>query len=122
MKKQVPDLQSNDEKIAARYMFACIAGILYIAPCMMCLAFGVMTEGFSAKFIAAFITAALALPVSLMGLSCYKRHKGRTLLTACVFVQIAAHLVTAFLITTWYLILAPALVLSLILLASVKAV
>lgn len=124
MKKQIPNLPLNkpDEKANTRYIFSCVANILYVAPCIMCLAFGVMTEGFTVPFLLAFIAAAMALPVAFTGLYCYKQHKGRRIVLALAAVQLVLHIVTAVLVTTWYLILAPAFILTLVLIASSKVI
>lgn len=124
MKKQTANLSLNkpDEKENSRYIFSCVANILYVAPCIMCLAFGVMTEGFNTMFLLAFIAAAMAIPVAFAGLFCYKQHKGRGIVLALAVVQLVLHIVTAVLVTTWYLILAPAFILTLVLIANSKVI
>lgn len=107
----------NSEKANTRFIFAGVANVLYIAPCIMCLAFGILSDGFSTPFIAAIATAVLAAPVSFIALYCYKQKKGRSLVLISAAVLLVCHIVTAVLITTWYLILAPSLVLTLILIA-----
>lgn len=115
-------VQSASEKANSRYVFACVANILYVMPGLMCLAFGILSDGFSSAFLIAVITAVLALPVAFTGLYCYKQHKGRTVVLAMAAVQLVMHLVSAYLVTTWYLILAPAFILTLILAASSKVI
>ncbi len=122
MKKQNLPQTSPNEKANTRYIFGCVANILYVMPCMMCLAFGVMTAGFTPVFILAFVAAAMAVPVGFVGMYCYKEHKGRGFVLALAFVQLALHVVSAVLVTTWYLILAPAFVLTVILVANVKVI
>ena len=116
-KPQTSSAQSPAEKANSRYIFACVANILYVMPGLMCLAFGIPSDGFSTPFLIAIVTALLGIPVAFTGLYCYKQHKGRMLVLALAAVQLVMHIVTAPLITTWYLILAPAFVLTLILVA-----
>ena len=117
-----PQLQSPDEKIITRYIFACVANILYVMPGIMCLAFGILSDGFSAPFLIAIITALLAIPTAFTGLYCYKIKKGRPAVLAVAAVQLAMHVVSACLVTAWYLILAPAFILTLILIATSKVI
>ncbi len=117
-----PAPQSAAEKANSRYIFACVANILYVMPGLMCLAFGILSDGFSTSFLIAIITAVLGIPVAFTGLYCYKQHKGRMLVLALSAVQLVMHLVSAYLVTTWYLILAPAFILTLVLVASSKVI
>jgi len=122
MKQQQNNLQQPDEKANTRYVFACVANVLYIMPSLMCLAFGILSDGFSTPFLIAIITALLGIPVAFTGLYCYKLHKGRMIVLALAAVQLVMHIVSAVLITTWYLILAPAFILTLVLIASSKVI
>jgi len=88
----------------------------------MCLAFGILSDGFSAPFLIAIITALLAVPTAFTGLYCYKIKKGRPAVLAVAAVQLAMHVVSACLVTAWYLILAPAFILTLILIATSKVI
>ncbi|MBQ7313991.1 MAG: hypothetical protein IJW81_10440 [Clostridia bacterium] len=117
-----PQLQAPNEKIITRYIFACVANILYVMPGIMCLAFGILSDGFSAPFLIAIITALLAIPTAFTGLYCYKIKKGRPAVLAVAAVQLAMHVVSACLVTAWYLILAPAFILTLILIATSKVI
>lgn len=117
-----PQLQVPNEKIITRYIFACVANILYVMPGIMCLAFGILSDGFSAPFLIAIITALLAVPTAFTGLYCYKIKKGRPAVLAVAAVQLAMHVVSACLVTAWYLILAPAFILTLILIATSKVI
>ncbi|MBO4933208.1 MAG: hypothetical protein J6N32_10405 [Clostridia bacterium] len=117
-----PQLQAPNEKIITRYIFACVANILYVMPGIMCLAFGILSDGFSAPFLIAIITALLAVPTAFTGLYCYKIKKGRPAVLAVAAVQLAMHVVSACLVTAWYLILAPAFILTLILIATSKVI
>lgn len=109
--------QNPAEKANSRYIFACVANILYVMPGLMCLAFGILSDGFSASFLIAILTALLGIPVAFTGLYCYKQHKGRPIVLALAAVQLIMHIVSASLITTWYLILSPAFILTLLLVA-----
>ena len=117
-KPQYVPVQNPAEKKNTRYIFACVANILYIMPCILCLAFGILSDGFSAPFLLAIVTALLAIPVAFTGLYCYKIKRGRAAVLALAAVQLGMHVVSAFLVTTWYLILAPAFLLTLVLIAS----
>jgi len=88
-------------------------------PSLMCLAFGILSDGYSTPFLIAIITGLLGIPVGFTGLYCYKQHKGRPIVLALAAVQLVMHIVTASLVatSTWYLILAPAFILTLILVA-----
>ena len=118
---QVP-LQSASEKANSRYIFACVANIMYVMPGLMCLAFGILSDGFSAAFLVAIITAVLGIPVAFTGLYCYKQHKGRPLVLALAAVQLGMHVLSAYLVITWYLILLPAFILTLVLVANSKVI
>ena len=122
--KRMPtsQLQAPNEKIITRYIFACVANILYVMPGIMCLAFGILSDGFSAPFLIAIITALLAVPTAFTGLYCYKIKKGRPAVLALAAVQLVMHVVSAFLVTAWYLILAPAFLLTLLLIATSKVI
>ena len=117
-----PQLQAPDEKVITRYIFACVANILYVMPGIMCLAFGILSDGFSTPFLVAIVTALLAVPTAFTGLYCYKIKKGRPAVLAVAAVQLAMHVVSACLVTAWYLILAPAFILTLILIATSKVI
>lgn len=114
-KPQSAPVQNSAEKANSRYIFACVAGILYVMPGLMCLAFGILSDGFSTAFLTAILTAVFGLPVAFTGLYCYKQRRGRPLVLALSAVQLILHIVSASLITTWYIILAPAFILTLVL-------
>ncbi len=122
MKNQNLPQTPPSEKANSRYIFGCVANILYVMPCIMCLAFGVMTIGFAPLLLLAFGAAAMAIPVGFTGLYCYKQHKGRGIVLALAFVQLTLHVVSLVLLSNWYLTLAPAFVLTVILIANVKVI
>lgn len=114
------DKQPN--KTEQRFVFSCAAGMLYIMPSVMCLLFGMMTEGFSYKFVIAFITAGMAFPPAIVGLNAYKKHKNRSLVYALIILQLIAHLIAGYFLTTWYIILLPAAILALMMCVTAKVI
>ncbi len=120
--KNGKQIENPNEKRDSRFIFACIAGILYIVPCLSCLAFGILSDGMSYRFVLAIVTAVASLPISLIGLSCYKKKSGRMMLTAAAMLHIALHIATAIVCSTWYIILIPSLILTAIIITSSKAV
>lgn len=120
--KKTPPVSSSTEKANTRYIFACVANILYIAPCIMCLAFGILSDGFSNSFIIALVTAVLAAPVSFTGLYCYRKRSGRNVVIFLSAILLVCHVISAIFITSWYIILAPSFVLTLVLVATSKVI
>lgn len=111
MPKKSPNLTDQTEKKQNRFAFCCIANILYIIPCLSCLAMAIMLDGFKLPFIFAIVTMVLNLPVSLIILNQYKKKKSRTPTVAVSIVMLALHLITAPVVGTWYIIMAPSFVL-----------
>lgn len=111
MSKKITDLTEASEKKQNRFVFCCIANILYIIPCLSCLGMGIMLDGFTGSFIFALVTMVLNLPASLIILNQFKKKQGRTLTIVVSAVVIAMHLISAPLIGTWYIIMAPSFVL-----------
>jgi len=99
------------EKRRTRFAFACVANILYIIPCLSCLAMGVLIDGFKPVFIFAIVTMLLNLPVSLVILHLYKKKSGRMAAVMICAVMLVMHLVCCTLIGAWYIIMAPSFVL-----------
>lgn len=71
----------------------------------------IMLDGFKLPFIFAIVTMVLNLPVSLIILNQYKKKKSRTPTVAVSIVMLALHLITAPVVGTWYIIMAPSFVL-----------
>lgn len=99
------------EKKQNRFVFACVANILYIIPCLSCLAMGILLDGFSSPFIIAAVTMLANLPVSLVILNRYNKKTGRSLVILLSAVVMVLHLVTCPLLGAWYIIMAPSFVL-----------
>ena len=109
--KKVPQAAAELEKKQTRFAFACVANILYIIPCLSCLAMGILIDGFSPKFIFAIVTMLLNLPASLIILNFYKKKSGRSAAIAICGVLLALHLVCCPVVGAWYIIMAPSFVL-----------
>ena len=99
------------EKRQTRFAFACVANILYIIPCLSCLAMGILIDGFAPQFIAAIVTMLLNLPASLIILNLYKKKSGRMTAVVICAVMLALHLVCCPLLGAWYIIMAPSFIL-----------
>ncbi|MBE6541085.1 MAG: hypothetical protein E7672_01395 [Ruminococcaceae bacterium] len=107
----IPD-STKSEKKQTRFLFTCVANILYVFPCLMSLGIVMASEGgVTPPLIFAFATVILAVPFAILVLNLYKKKKGRTLAILCSAVMIALHIVCASLLGTWYLVLAPAMIL-----------
>lgn len=111
MKKNNIDLNAQAEKKQTRFIFACVANILYIIPCLSCLAMGVMLDGFSSSFILAIITMVLNLPASIVILNRYKKKANRPLCIAISAAVMVMHIISAPLLGAWYIIMSPSFVL-----------
>ena len=96
------------EKRQTRFIFTCIGNILYIIPCLSCLFLGVASDGWSNAFLIALITIGLALPAALFAMHAFKVKKLRGLVILADAVMLALHLVSALLVGSWYLVMAPA--------------
>ena len=99
------------EKRQTRFAFACVANILYIIPCLSCLAMGVLIDGFVPTFIFAIVTMILNLPASLVILNLYKKKSGRMTAVIICALMLILHLVCCPLIGVWYIIMAPSFIL-----------
>ena len=99
------------EKRQTRFAFACVANILYIIPCLSCLAMAVLIDGFVPSFVIAIVTMLLNLPVSLVILDLYKKKKGRGIAIILCAVMLVLHLVCCMMIGAWYIIMAPSFIL-----------
>ena len=106
----------NKEKRDTRFIFSCVAGILYVVPSMSCLAFGIMSDGMSNKFILTIATLLFSLPISFLGMYLYRKKTGRAILIPICVLHILMHVTSLVLCSTWYLILLPDLVLTVIIL------
>lgn len=105
------------EKRQSRFLFTCVANILYIIPCLSCLAMAILLDGFSAPFGIAVGTMLLNLPVSLIAINRYNKKTGRMLVIALAAVLMAMHVVCCPLLGAWYIIMAPSFVLCCLMIA-----
>lgn len=103
-----------NEKRDTRFIFACVGGILYIVPSLSCLAFGILSDGMSPKFILTIITLLCALPVSFLGMYFYRKKTGKAILISICAVHIMLHIASLIACSAWYLILLPDLVLTML--------
>lgn len=110
-------MENNLDKKTTRYLFTCIGSILYIMPCASCIALGGASEGFTFPFIFALIVTVLALPAGLLGMFAFRKKAYRFLVIAFDAVLIALHFACAFLVGTWYVIMAPAFLLYVLMIA-----
>lgn len=101
------------EKAVNRYVFACIGLIMYIMPCLSCLGLGIASEGgvISPAFIFAMVVEVLSVPLGLLGINAMKKKHLRKWCIAFAAVLLVLHVVSAVMITVWYVIMAPTFVL-----------
>ena len=109
--------KSREEKRQTAYLFACAGGMLWVVPALSSLFIGILTDGMTAGFGLAIAALILGIPNSLFALSAYRKKAHRGIVIACDALLIALHLVTAFLIRPWYVILSPALILLAVMIA-----
>ncbi len=100
------------EKAVNRYVFTCIGLIMYIMPCISCLGIGIASDGgISPSFIFAIAVEVLSVPMGFLGINAMKRKFLRKWCVLFAAVLLAAHLVCAVLLLSWYVIMAPTFVL-----------
>lgn len=99
------------EKKQTRFMFTCVANILYMIPSLMSLAISVMFDGVTLGGVFGIITSVLAVPFALFVMSLYKKKSGRRTAIFCASLMIVLHFVCAALLGGWYIIMAPAMIL-----------
>ena len=104
-------LTPDYEKKQNRFIFCCIGLILYAMPCMSCLMIPILTEGFTPAMTAALAAVAAGIAAGFFGMSRFKAKTGRSLVILTASAVIALHILAAVLIGTWYIILAPELIL-----------
>ena len=108
--KPVPSGTAS-QKSQTAYIFACVGGILYVVPALSAVFLGVTADGMSAGFILAIAAAVLGIPNSLFAMHAYSKRKYRPGVIVSASALIVLHLVCLPMLGTWYIILAPALVL-----------
>lgn len=101
------------EKAVNRYVFICLGLIMYIMPCISCLAIGIMSDGggISPAFVFAIVVEVLSVPLGLLGINAMKKTFLRKWCVVIAAVLLVMHIVSAVMITTWYVIMAPTFVL-----------
>ena len=110
------------EKMRDRFVFACVALILYVMPAVTCLGMIYATGGNLANMALGMIVSALAVPLGLLGMHFYKIQSGRMLMGALCVLLAAGHIVSAVLLVGWYLIMVPHFVLILVCISGLKCI
>ena len=105
------------EKRQTAYLFSCAGGILWVVPAVSSLFIGIMTDGMSPGFALAIAALVLGIPNSLFAMAAYRKKSGRAAVIALDGLLIALHLTAAVFIRTWYVILSPALILLIVMIA-----
>ena len=102
---------SPAEKRRTRLLFSAIAAILYVVPCVSCLAFGILSDGMTPAFGVGIAAAVLSIPNAFFVLYAFRVGKYRPLVIAFSAILIALHFVAAPMLGAWYFILSPELLL-----------
>ena len=110
-KNSTPSPAELREKRQSRFIFTAVANILYIIPCLSCMAMAILLEGFTPSFIAALAVMLLNLPVCLIVISRYNKKSGRKAVIALAAVMLALHVICCPLVGVWYIVMAPSFVL-----------
>ena len=114
--------KSREEKRQTAYLFSCAGGILWVVPALSSLAIGIMTDGMSAGFILAIAALILGIPNSLFAMSAYRKKSGRGAVVALDCLLTALHVCAAVFVRTWAVILSPAVILLLVMIAVSDAI
>ncbi len=120
--KPVTPKKTPAEKCRDRYVFACVAMILYVMPAVSCLGLVYATGGSMQNMIIGIVVALLAVPVGLIGMTLYKKQKGRMLMALLCLLLCAGHIVCAVLLGGWYAVMAPQFVLLLVCISGLKCI
>lgn len=110
------------EKMRDRYIFACVALILYVMPAVTCLGMIYATGGSLQNMVIGMIVSVLAVPLGLTGMYFYKKQSGRLLMGALCVLLAAGHILSAVLLGGWYLMMAPHFVLILVCISGLKCI
>ena len=110
------------EKMRDRYIFACVALILYVMPAVTCLGMIYATGGSLQNMVIGMIVSVLAVPLGLTGMYFYKKQSGRLLMGAFCVLLAAGHVLSAVLLGGWYLMMAPHFVLILVCISGLKCI
>lgn len=114
--------KSPEEKRRDRYVFACVAMILYVMPAVSCLGLVYATGGSVQNMIIGIIVAVLAVPVGLVGMALYKKQKGRMLMALLCMLLCVGHVGSAVLLGGWYAVMAPQFVLLLVCISGLSCI
>ncbi|MBQ8642983.1 MAG: hypothetical protein IJ480_12290 [Clostridia bacterium] len=114
--------KSPAEKMRDRYIFACVALILYVMPAVTCLGMVYATGGSLQNMVTGMIVSVLAVPLGLLGMFFYKKQKGRMLMGALCVLLCGGHIVSAVLLGGWYLMMAPHFILILVCISGLKCI
>lgn len=110
------------EKMRDRFIFACVALILYVMPAVTCLGMIYATGGSLQNMVIGMIVSVLAVPLGLLGMYFYKKQSGRLLMGALCVLLAAGHILSAVLLGGWYLMMAPHFVLILVCISGLKCI
>ena len=110
------------EKMRDRYIFACVALILYVMPAVTCLGMIYATGGSLQNMVIGMIVSVLAVPLGLTGMYFYKKQSGRLLMGEFCVLLAAGHILSAVLLGGWYLMMAPHFVLILVCISGLKCI
>ena len=110
------------EKRRDRFVFACVALILYVMPAVTCLGMVYATGGSVQNMAVGMIVSVLAVPLGLLGMALYKKQKGRILMAAAYMLLAAGHILSAVLLSGWYLVMVPHFILILVCISGLKCI
>lgn len=110
------------EKRRDRFVFACVALILYVMPAVTCLGMVYATGGSVQNMAVGMIVSVLAVPLGLLGMALYKKQKGRILMAAACMLLAAGHILSAVLLGGWYLVMVPHFILILVCISGLKCI
>ena len=102
-----PTQKELREKAVNRYIFTCIGLIMYIMPCISCLGIGIAADGFTTRFLVAIAVELMSVPLGLMGINAMKKPALRKWCLLLCALLLVGHLVSAAMLLTWYVIMAP---------------
>ena len=109
--KREPSAKEIREKAVNRYVFTCIGLIMYIMPCISCLGIGIASDGITPSFLFAIAVEVLSVPLGLMGINAMKKPFLRKWCILLAAVLLLGHIVSAVLLLSWFVIMAPTFVL-----------
>ncbi len=118
----VTPVKTPAEKRRDRYVFACVALILYVMPAVSCLGMVYLTGGGVQNMIIGMVVSVLAVPLGLLGMYFYKKQKYRLLMAALCCLLAAGHIVSALLLGGWYLVMLPHFLLILVCLSGLQCI